>query len=168
MAREGSKKVRHGKSVPPMSNGPMHCTRWPRRPCVAVITCPTGTRFTAAGINAPAGDAASRISAGWWNPEALTGSGFTFIRAPERCSFPPEVNIGSRPIEYVLGAMKSSCDSRSRGQVVRSKQPAYSLALPAVCMTIGRINQSLARWSVNYPGAFLNVRGPKEICPPCG
>ncbi len=61
------------------------------------------SRFTAAGINAPAGDAASRISAGWWNPEALTGSGFTFIRAPERCSFPPEVNIGSRPIEVRLG-----------------------------------------------------------------
>jgi hypothetical protein len=38
--------------------------------------------------------------------------------------------------------------------------------LPAVCMTIGRTNQSLARWSVNYPGAFLNVRGPEYFCPP--
>jgi len=47
---------------------------------------------------------------------------------------PSSTLLGSRPIEYVLGAMKSSCDSRSRGQVVRSKQPAYSLALPAVCM----------------------------------
>src|SRR5215813_5567402 len=40
-----------------------------RRPCVAVITCPTGTRSTAAGITVHAGDAASRILEEWWNPE---------------------------------------------------------------------------------------------------
>src|SRR5713226_3014463 len=93
--------------------------------------------------------------------------GFTFIRAPERFSFHPAVNIGSPPIAHVLGAMKSSCDSRSQAQVVRSKQPAYSLALPAVCMIVSGVNQPLARWAVNYRGAFLNrleVRRGKPAC----
>src|SRR5712692_6381581 len=84
------------------------------------------------------------------------------VRAPERFSFHPAVNIGSPPIAHILGAMKSSCDPRSQAQVVRSKQPAYSLAPPAVCMTVSRINQPLARWSVNYRVAFLNRLGTQR------
>src|SRR6266851_1293066 len=110
------------------------------------------------------------LRAGFWRRggtlscwlRGVNRGGFTFIRAPERFSFHPAVNIGSPPIAHVLGAMKSSCDPRSQAQVVRSKQPAYSLALQAVCMTVGRINQPLARWSVNYPGAFLNRLGTRR------
>src|SRR6266481_4363171 len=58
--------------------------------------------------------------------------------------------------------MKSSCHSRSQAQVVRSKQPAYLLALPAVCMRARRINQPLSRWSVNYRGAFQNRPGTQR------
>src|SRR5260370_40282074 len=69
------------------TNGPTHCTRWRRSLCVAVITCPTGTRSTVAGITAHTGDAANRILAAWWNPElrlrGVNRCGFTFIRAPK-------------------------------------------------------------------------------------
>src|SRR5260221_2992544 len=77
--------------------------------------------------------------------------------------FPPAVNNGSPPIAQALGAIKSICDSRSQAQVVRSKQPAYSLALPAVCITVSRINQPLARWAVNYRGDLPNCSGTSMI-----
>ena len=84
------------------------------------------------------------------------------LRAPERCSFHPAVNSGSPPIAHVLGAMKSSRDSRSQAQVVRSKQPAYSLALPALCMMVSGVDQPLARWAINYRGAFQKRLGTQR------
>ena len=103
--------------------------------------------------------------------DALTAGGLRQLfghpgtRAPERFSFHPAVNIVLHRMAHVLGAMKSSCDSRSQSQVTRSKQPAYSLALPGVCTMVSGVNQPLARWAVNYRGLFPKRSGTRRILP---
>src|SRR5947209_15459547 len=55
--------------------------------------------------------------------DSLTARGFpNSFGQPERFSFHPAVNVVLHRMAHVLGTMKSTCDSQSQAQVVRSKQ----------------------------------------------
>ena len=65
---------------------------------------------------------------------------FSALRAPERHSFPPAVNSGFLRLRMFWAPRNPGCDLRLRAQGVRSQQLACSLALPAICKTVSRIN----------------------------